>query len=109
MPMNATHPVEKLGLELDGVPVGIVQSAEGGTASADVVAEKPGPDGIVHKHIAGVKYEDITINCGTGMSKNFYDWLTDTVDRKPSPKDGAIVGADANLVEHERLSFYHGL
>ena len=22
-----------------------------------------------HKHLAGVKYEDITINCGTGMSK----------------------------------------
>jgi hypothetical protein len=21
------------------------------------------------KHIAGVKYEDITVNCGTGMSK----------------------------------------
>jgi len=22
-----------------------------------------------HKHIGGVKYEDITIDCGTGMSK----------------------------------------
>jgi hypothetical protein len=22
-----------------------------------------------HKHLAGVKYEDITIDCGTGMSK----------------------------------------
>jgi len=26
------------------------------------------------KHIAGVKYEDITVNCGTGMAKGFYNW-----------------------------------
>ena len=25
-----------------------------------------------HKHLAGVKYEDITVNTGTGMSKGFY-------------------------------------
>jgi hypothetical protein len=89
--------------------VGFVKSADGGTASADVVVEKLGPEGIAHKHLAGVKYEDITINCGAGMSKGFFDWLTGTFDRKPSFKNGAIVSADANLVERERQSFYHGL
>ena len=72
------------------------------------MTEKPGADGIVHKHIAGVKYEDITVICGTGMSKNFFEWLTDTYNRKPSLKDGAIVRADANLVKRGRLNFYHG-
>jgi hypothetical protein len=28
-----------------------------------------GVRGGTHKHLAGVKYEDITINSGTGMSK----------------------------------------
>jgi hypothetical protein len=61
---------ENLGLELDGVYAGMASSAEGGYASADVVTERPGPDGIVHKHIAGAKYEDTTVNCGTGMSNS---------------------------------------
>ena len=104
----ATRSAERFGLDIDGMNVGIVNSAEGGTASGDVVTEKPGADGIVHKHIAGVKYEDITIICGTGMSKNFFEWLTDTFNRKPSLKDGAIVRADANLVERGRLNFYRG-
>ena len=33
-----------------------------------------GVKGGVKKHLAGVKYEDITVNCGTGMSKGFYEW-----------------------------------
>jgi hypothetical protein len=105
----ATRSVDRFGLDLDGMNVGIVHSAKGGTPSADVVTEQPGADGIMHKHIAGVKYEDITVICGTGMSKGFFEWLADTFDRKPSLKDGAIVRADTNLVERERLSFYHGL
>ena len=109
MPMTGKQSVENFALDLDGMNVGFVKSVAGGTASADVVVEKLGTDGIAHKHIGGVKYEDITLTCGAGMSKNFFDWLTDTFDRKPSFKDGAIVSADANPVERERLGFYHGL
>jgi hypothetical protein len=108
MPLKASHAVENLGLELDGMNAGTAKSVEGGTASADVVAEKLGPDGIVRKHLAGVKYEDITVICGTGMSKGFFEWLTSSLDRKPSPRDGAVVRADVNLVEYARLNFYHG-
>ena len=55
MPMKARQSVENFALDLDGVNVGLVKSADGGTASADVVVEKLGPDGIAHKHLAGVK------------------------------------------------------
>jgi phage tail-like protein len=96
-------------IELDGVAAGWAHSAEGGHASADVVVEKPGPDGIVHKHIAGVKYEDITVNCGTGMSKNFYEWLTATFDQKYVRKNGAIITADYTGKEVSRLSFDNAL
>lgn len=44
---------------------GWIQSVDGGHATSDVVTEKVGPDHIVHKHIAGVKYEDITLVAGT--------------------------------------------
>ena len=61
---------------------GWIQSVEGGHATADVVVEKVGADIIQHKHIAGVKYEDITVNCGTGMSKAFYEWIQASLDHK---------------------------
>ena len=57
-------------------------SVEGGHATSDVVIEKVGADHIMHKHIAGVKYEDITVNCGTGMSKGFYEWIKASFDHK---------------------------
>jgi hypothetical protein len=43
---------------------GWVESVAGDKASPLVVSEKVGADHIVHKHIAGVKYEDITVVAG---------------------------------------------
>lgn len=99
----------KFGVELDGIMAGWVQSAEGGHATSDVVAEKLGPDHIVRKHIAGVKYEDITVNCGTGMSKGFYQWIKDSFDHKYSRKNGAVVAANYNHQEISRLTFSNAL
>jgi len=99
----------KYGIELDGIMAGWVQSVEGGHATSDVVSEKLGPDHIVHKHIAGVKYEDITINCGTGMSKGFYEWIKASFDHNYSRKNGAVITADYNYKEHSRLTWTFGL
>jgi hypothetical protein len=56
-----------------------------------------------------VKYEDITINCGTGMSKGFYEWIKASFDRKHVRHDGAIHACDydGNIVS--TLDFHHGL
>ena len=99
----------KHSLELDGFTAGSVESAEGGTAMADVVEEKLGPDHIVRKHIAGVKYEDITVNCGTGMSKTLYDWISDSLKAGNARKNGALVTADYNYKARSRLTFANGL
>ena len=103
------YSAERFALDLEGTGVGLVKSVEGGAASADVVSEKLGPDGIVHKHVAGVKYDDIAIACGTGMSKAFYAWLSDTMNRKSYRKNGAVVAADFNYQEVSRLNFFHAL
>jgi len=99
----------KFALEFGQNKAGWVSSVEGGHATADVVSEKVGPDHIVHKHIAGVKYEDITVNCGTGMSKAFYEWIKASFDRKYQRYDGAIHSCDydGNIVSS--LDFFHGL
>jgi phage tail-like protein len=99
----------KYGIELDGIMAGWIWSAEGGHATSDVVVEKLGPDHIQKKHIAGVKYEDITVQCGTGMSKAFYQWMKDSFDHKYTRKNGAIIAADYNYAEHSRLTFYNAL
>ena len=99
----------KYGVELDGIMAGWISSAEGGHAQSDVVSEKIGPDHIIHKHLAGVKYEDITVNCGTGMSKAFYEWIKASFDHNYQRKNGAIVTADYNYKELSRLTFHNAL
>lgn len=97
------------GLELDGVFVGWVSGVEGGNAVSEVVVEQPGPDHIQRKHIAAVKYEDITLSFGTGMSKPFYDWIASTLSSQPTRKNGAIIAADYDLREVSRLEFTNAL
>lgn len=99
----------KFALDLNGDFAGWIQSAEGGQASADVVTEKLGSDIIWHKHIAGVKYEDITVNCGTAMSKSFYEWVQASIDHKVTRFDGAVIKADFNFKEVQRMNFFQAL
>jgi phage tail-like protein len=97
------------GLEMDGKPSGWLYSAEGGMPNTEVVMEKLGPDHELHKHISGLKYEDLTITFGTGMSSNFWKWIQASFDRDYTRKNGAIVAADYNYKETSRLSFYQAL
>jgi hypothetical protein len=99
--------VGKIGLNLGKVPAGFLSLAEGGSAVGDVVNEKVGP--FTRKHLAGVKYEDITINSGTGMSKGFYNWISSSVAGGAPQTDGSIVGADTNFKIFTETSFFNAL
>lgn len=96
-------------LELEGVLVGSIASFTGGDATADVVVEEVGQDGIARKHLGAVKYEDIRFSCGADMADIFYDWLQQTFSGGASTKNGAIVTYDYNFNEVSRLSFFNGL
>lgn len=102
-------PSERFSVSLDGIMAGWLHSAEGGHATSDVVSEKVGPDHIVHKHLAGVKYEDITLQAGFGMSKNFYEWIKASFDHKHIRKDGSIHTADYDGNITQTMNFYHAL
>jgi phage tail-like protein len=107
--VNRSYATGSYGIELDGLLAGWVQSVEGGHATADVVTEKIGPDRVVHKHLAGVKYEDIAVNCGTGMSKGFYEWIKASFDLKGSRQNGAVVMTGPSGQTESRLEFYNSL
>ena len=99
----------KYAMDMGGNWAGWLFSAEGGYATADVVTEKLGPDHIAKKHIGNVKYEDISVSCGTGMSKQFYDWIQASFQHKYMRKNGAIISADYDHNEVSRLSFQEAL
>src|SRR5260221_3031313 len=106
-----TFTAGKFALEIGTVKCGFLQDADGGQAFSDVVVEKLGTDNLQHKHIAGVKYEDITVNAGLGMEKTFYDWLAASwkFSNASSRKNGAVVFADFNYTERQRRQFYNAL
>jgi phage tail-like protein len=97
------------GVLLDGAMAGWIQSVEGGHTTSDAVTQKTAAADLQRKHIAGVKYEDITLQCGTGMSKPFYEWIKASFDNKHMRKDGAIhtCDYDGNIVS--TLEFFHAL
>ena len=83
-------------LELGGVNQGFVQSFEGGSAFGDVVVDKMDVDHIAHKHLAGVKYEDITVTVGTGMGKELYEFVKTAFDQQDVGRDMTFKRADSN-------------
>jgi hypothetical protein len=96
-------------VQLDGTSVGFADSVEGGDVYSDVVEEKVAADGVVHKHLAGVKYEDLTLTVGANMAPAFYDWIAATLDHKHERKDGTVSFQDYTGAEKERITWQHGL
>ncbi len=95
-------------LTLSGVQVASLNSVAGGTATSDVVIERLGPDHIQKKHVAGVKYEDISFETGL-ESKTLLDWVGATLSGQPTRKDGSVQGLDYNGAIRSELSFFHAL
>jgi hypothetical protein len=93
-------------LELDGKIAGWVQKFTGGAAHGDVVTEVGG-----HKHLGAVRYEDIVLAFGTGMSKAFYDWVAQgsDVDGGNMRKSGAVLTCDLQGRVQSRLEWFGGL
>src|SRR5277367_6525791 len=99
----------KFAFELDSMRAGWLFKAEGGAAKAEVINEKIGPDHITKKHIGGVEYEEISVTCGSGMSKGVYDWIKASFDHNYQRKNRTIIAADFNTNELSRLDLFNGL
>ncbi len=78
-------------------------------ATTDVVQEHIASGFTVHKHVGNLKYEDITVTCGSSMSKPFYDWMQASIAYDHQRKEGAIITADADFKEIARQEFHQAL
>ncbi|HXY23807.1 MAG TPA: hypothetical protein VEI73_04105 [Candidatus Acidoferrum sp.] len=92
-------------LNLGGQFAGPLNSVEGGNVTADVIAKGPLPQ----KQIPGVKYADITMKCGMGMSREFYEWIIATLAQQIVSKNGAIDGCDFNNRILTRMNWFNAL
>lgn len=98
----------RFGMELDGQFSGWIQSMSGGNAVA-IAPNAVGTDQIQRKHIGGVKYEDVTVNCGTGMSKSFYEWIKASFENQFIRKNCAIVSCDFDYKLRSRMELFNAL
>ncbi|HTP20840.1 MAG TPA: phage tail protein [Solirubrobacteraceae bacterium] len=112
LPVSSANPgfaAPRYALELDGVHDCWLVNAEGGYATSDVVVEKIGADLIAHKHLASVRYEDLSLTFGEGMGPGLFDWMRSAVAREWRRKNGAVVTYDYDGKEVERLEFTNAL
>jgi hypothetical protein len=107
-PATRAYSAGKFALELDGVQAGAPVHATGGHAVGIVEEGSPTPTG-AQKHVAGVKYEDISLVCGTGMSKPFYDWIKSAFDGKQAPHSGLLTSREADGTVFDAVSFTDAL
>lgn len=91
-------------LELDGVECGLLASAMGGDATADVVPED-GPPAFLPKHLGTVRYEPITMTFGLGLAPFLYEWIAAWWSGKHVRKSGGIKTLGANQKVVRALAF----
>jgi hypothetical protein len=97
-------------LELDGRPAGRFFDFAGGMAEGEVVTVKTGGTNQVDKkHIGSVRYQDMVMTCGTGMSRGFYEWLGSGFEGMNSRLTGAVLALDNKQVPTARLDFRDAL
>ena len=96
-------------LEIDGVVVGWVTGVEGGNLTSDVVSEKLGDDNLLKKTTGKTKYQEISLKCGTGMSRQLYDWIKADCAGSHVRHSGAIISCDLLYKPTQRLEFTNGV
>src|SRR5829696_682984 len=92
--------VSRFALELDGVKCGFVNSAEGGEITADVVVEPTGK-----KHLAGPRYEELSLAIDLGLARDVYDWIAETWAGTARRRSVVVTEADQTLAERSRREF----
>jgi len=93
-------------LELEGVVVCSLRSAEGGNAFAEVLLEPPGPDLIARKRPGPPRFEDLVISFSpSGDTKSLNTWIVDMLTKAPASRNGAVVYVDMNFNVVKRLEF----
>lgn len=103
---SRTYAAAHFALELDGKDqVGLFRSIEGGSIKADVMTYQSGAHQDRWRQLGKPKFEDIKLQVGMSMSRQFYTWIDEFVAGVGTRKNGAIVAADFTYTERARREF----
>jgi phage tail-like protein len=106
---KVAHGMQNFIIELDGQPAGRLFGMSGGGVHADIITTSVGSSFQAHKHIGQIKFEDMTVTCGTGMAQAFYDWIGNSFGGSTKRKNGAIVALNFNAKPLSRIEFQNAL
>jgi len=110
MPDSRRQTSEQIAFQLAGEMCGWVLAFAGGDATGEVNFTPPGAPGLPGTYrIGSVKFEDITVEFSTGMTKPFYDWVIGALQRQYKTADGAIVEVGLASKVIGQLSFTNAL
>lgn len=96
-------------LELEQHPSGWLFSTDGGHVQTESVNERMAGGYPVRKHAGNVHVDEITVACGTGMTKQFYEWIQKSMSYEHERHDGAIIHANYDFKEISRQTFQRAL
>jgi hypothetical protein len=74
--------------------MGMLTSAEGGAATADVIPEES-PEPFLRKRLGPVRYEPIRLSFGLAMASPLFDWIRASWEGKSEQRSGSIVSFGA--------------
>jgi hypothetical protein len=95
----------KIGLKLDGVNGGYLMKCEGGNTTAEIIEEKNGWGHVTHKHLANPKPDAMKATLGGSVGKGAAQWIIDTTNNTPKPKNGAVFTLDEQMKERFERQF----
>jgi phage tail-like protein len=99
----------KFAFELDGHRCGFLQNVEGGQMIAELATHKMGPNNYEKKNVTTVKWGDVKMRTGIGMSKGLYQWIQAAFDMGVLYKNGAITVANFNYKAERRMDLLNML
>jgi hypothetical protein len=97
----------RFALEIDGQFAGWLQTAAGGQALASVIPASTMNVASQKLSVPTVKYQDIVLTCGTGMSSTFYDWISSSLQKSILPRNGSLVACDFNNRALSQMDWYN--
>jgi phage tail-like protein len=96
-------------LEIDGTPVGVLNSVDGGALKSEPIGQQIGAEGLVTRYPGRQKFDEITITAGTSMAPAFWKWIKASIDNNYQRRNGAIVACDFDGYERARRTFSDAL
>jgi hypothetical protein len=96
-------------LDIDGFNVAYLKKFEGLAMEADIAQNGLGPDNVVKKNVANIKWTPGKASVGIGMGKGMRDWIQASFDKGYLTKNGSFTSADFNYKAMSELSFFNAL